>query len=137
MERSIPRFQECFVALVLAVIQALFTRTFVVRAYCVPSPSMEPVLLAGGHILVNKFNHGYRVDSSFPPQLLPMQRVRRGDVVVFASPPDPRRDFFKRSVLIYWSTAGWVLGKARLGIGCTLPAAATPGGFWVFSGSDS
>ena len=41
--------------IVIAVLIALFIRTFVVQAFKIPSSSMEPTLLVGDYILVNKF----------------------------------------------------------------------------------
>ncbi len=82
-----------------AVIFALFARTFLFQAFAVPGPSMEKNVLAGDRILVNRFVYA----PSFPafPSLarfLPGRSVRRGDVVVFRFPGDPRRDFIKRVV---------------------------------------
>lgn len=93
-----PRFlrqvgREACEALFVAVILALFARTFVVQAFQIPTPSMEPALLVGDHLLVNKMI--FRVGGG---PLLPGRAVRRGDVVVFRAPIDPRRDFVKRCV---------------------------------------
>ena len=41
--------------IVLAILIALFIRTFIVQAFNIPSGSMEPTLLPGDYILVNKF----------------------------------------------------------------------------------
>ena len=47
--------REYFESIVVAVILALFIRTFVVQAFKIPTGSMEPNLLVGDHLLVNKF----------------------------------------------------------------------------------
>src|SRR5713101_3115939 len=93
-----------FIALVLAV----FIRTFFIQAYKIPSGSMEPTLLIGDHILVNKIVYGLRMpDSIFGLEIpgLPYARylfdlapVHRGDVVVFVFPPDRTKDFIKRVI---------------------------------------
>ncbi len=44
-----------FESICVAVILAFFVRTFVVQAFKIPSGSMEPNLLIGDHLLVNKF----------------------------------------------------------------------------------
>ena len=82
-------------ALLIAVVFATFARTWVIQAFKIPSGSMEKNLLIGDHILVNKFIYGPRV-SALEERLLPMRKVRRGDVVVFKYPEDPSRDFIKR-----------------------------------------
>jgi signal peptidase I len=86
-------------SLLVAVIFALFVRTYVVQVFKIPSPSMEPNLLIGDHILVNKFIYGPRATDS-EEALLPMRDVRRGDVVVFKHPKIPERDFVKRCVAL-------------------------------------
>jgi len=82
-----------------AVIFALFARTFLFQAYEVPSPSMEKSVLTGDRLLVNRFIYGARGDSQWS-RLLPSRALRRGDVVVFRFPEDPRRDFIKRVVAL-------------------------------------
>jgi signal peptidase I len=89
--------REYFESIVVAVILALFIRTFVVQAFKIPTGSMEPNLLVGDHLLVNKFVFAPTV-SGLERTLLPMRSIVRGDVVVFKFPEDPERDFIKRIV---------------------------------------
>ena len=89
--------REYFESIVVAVILALFIRTFVVQAFKIPTGSMEPNLLVGDHLLVNKFVFAPTV-SGLERTLLPMRPIVRGDVVVFKFPEDPERDFIKRIV---------------------------------------
>jgi signal peptidase I len=79
-----------------AVIFALFARTFLFQAFAVPSPSMETTVLTGDRLLVNKFVYAPRAPALAP--LLPARAIRRGDIVIFRYPEDPRRDFIKRVV---------------------------------------
>ena len=92
-EKSLLR--EYLEALLIAVIFATFARTWIVQAFKIPSGSMEKNLLIGDHILVNKFIYGPTL-SRIEEALLPVRKVRRGDVVVFKFPDDPSRDFIKR-----------------------------------------
>lgn len=92
-KKSVAR--EYFESLVIAVIMALFIRTFIVQAFKIPTGSMEPNLLIGDHLLVNKFVFG---PGGAERVLLPTREVRRGDVVVFKYPEDPERDFIKRVI---------------------------------------
>ena len=51
-KKSVAR--EYLESIVVAVILALFIRTFAVQAFKIPTGSMEPNLLIGDHLLVNK-----------------------------------------------------------------------------------
>ena len=83
-------------AMLAAVLVALFFRTWVVEAFHIPTGSMEPGLLPGDHIVVDKFLYG---DSAGPwARLLPRREPARGDVIVFRSPGEPARDLVKRFV---------------------------------------
>lgn len=84
-------------AAVIAVILALFIRTFVVQAFKIPSGSMEPTLLVGDHILVNKFIYGIKMPFTHKT-LIPISRPERGDVIVFIYPVDETKDFIKRVI---------------------------------------
>ncbi len=89
--------REYFESIVIAVILALFIRTFVVQAFKIPTGSMENNLLVGDHLLVNKFVFA-PTESALERALLPIQPIRRGDVIVFKYPEEPERDFIKRVI---------------------------------------
>ncbi len=89
--------REYFESIVVAVILALFIRTFVVQAFKIPTGSMEPNLLVGDHLLVNKFIFAPAA-SRLERLVLPMREIRRGDVIVFKFPEEPERDFIKRVI---------------------------------------
>jgi signal peptidase I len=90
-------FREYFESLVVAVILALFVRTFGFQAFKIPTGSMEPNLLVGDHLLVNKFIFSPAA-SAIERALLPTRPVERGEVLVFKYPEDPERDFIKRVI---------------------------------------
>ncbi len=97
-------------AFVVAIVLALILRTFFIQAYKIPSGSMEPTLLVGDHIIVNKLIYGFRLPDSilgltpmaaeipYGHYLFKLEPVHRGDVVVFVFPPDPTKDFIKRVI---------------------------------------
>src|SRR3954470_3099891 len=89
--------REYFESIVIAVILALFIRTFVVQAFKIPTGSMEQNLLIGDHLLVNKFIFG-SASSPLARTLLPVTNVKRRDVIVFKFPEEPDRDFIKRVI---------------------------------------
>jgi signal peptidase I len=107
-EKSVVR--EYGEAILIAFGLAIFIRTFFVQAYKIPSGSMEPTLLVGDHILVNKLIYGLRMPESilgltpFPSSLpwgtylFKLEEVHRGDVIVFVFPVDRSKDFIKRVV---------------------------------------
>ncbi len=97
MKRSVTR--EYYEAILVAVILALFARTFVFENFKIPSGSMEDNLLVGDHLVVNKFIYGHHLNTPLR-WVLPYRAPRRGDVVVFKYPEDPRRDFIKRCVAV-------------------------------------
>ncbi len=89
--------REYFESIVIAVILALFVRTFVVQAFKIPTGSMEENLLIGDHLLVNKFVFGPTL-SNVERALLPIGTIHRRDVIVFKYPEEPDRDFIKRVI---------------------------------------
>jgi signal peptidase I len=60
---------------------------------------MEKTVVAGDHVVVNKFLFGPGAVGGLD-RLLPRRPVRRGDLIVFKFPEDPRRDFVKRAVAL-------------------------------------
>ena len=83
--------------ILFAVLIALFIRTFVVQAFKIPSSSMEPTLLVGDYILVNKFIYGLRIPFT-DTKFFQFKKPQRGEVIVFIFPLDPSKDFIKRVI---------------------------------------
>jgi signal peptidase I len=94
-KKSVVR--EYFESIVIAVILALFVRTWVVQAFKIPTGSMENNLLIGDHLLVNKFVFG-PTPLAIGRAVLPVRAIARGDIVVFKYPDEPDRDFIKRVI---------------------------------------
>ena len=90
-------FREYLEAAIIAVVLALFIRTFVIQAYKIPSGSMEPTLLVGDHILVNKFIYGIKAPF-IKKTIIPLSEPKRGDIIVFAYPLDRKKDYIKRVI---------------------------------------
>jgi signal peptidase I len=95
--QSKSRLRENIEAIVVAIILALFIRTFIVQAFKIPSGSMKETLQIGDHILVNKFIYGIKLPY-LQTTLIPITNPKRGDIVVFEFPEDKEKDFIKRVV---------------------------------------
>ncbi|MFH1645983.1 MAG: signal peptidase I [Candidatus Omnitrophota bacterium] len=70
---------------VTALVLALIIRTFVVQAFKIPTGSMRTTLIEGDRILVNKFIYRFK-------------EPKRGDIIVFKYPEEPKKDFIKRLI---------------------------------------
>ncbi|WP_457573268.1 signal peptidase I [Desulfolithobacter sp.] len=92
-------FREYAEAILIALLLALFIRTFVVQAFKIPSGSMLPTLQIGDHILVNKFLYGIKVPVT-GKIIVPVKKPQRGDIIVFRFPRDPKLDYIKRVVAV-------------------------------------
>lgn len=90
-------FREYAEAAAIAIVLALFIRTFVIQAFKIPSGSMIPTLVVGDHILVNKFIYGIKIPF-VNKTLIPVSTPKRNDVIVFIYPVDKSKDFIKRVI---------------------------------------
>src|SRR5688572_30536286 len=79
-------WREYFESAVVTVVMALYGMTFIVQAVKVPTGSMQNTIKIGDHLLVNKFI--FAPGESLP--FLPQREIRRGDIIVFKYPGNPR-----------------------------------------------
>ncbi|WP_428623959.1 signal peptidase I [Sedimenticola sp.] len=93
-EPMLVEYSRSFFPVILAV---LVLRSFVVEPFRIPSGSMMPTLLVGDFILVNKFSYGIRLPV-LNKKVIELAEPKRGDVVVFKYPQNPRVDYIKRVV---------------------------------------
>ncbi|MFA5145094.1 MAG: signal peptidase I [Candidatus Omnitrophota bacterium] len=97
MKKSVVR--EWAESIIIAFILAMIIRAFLAQAFKIPTGSMRSTLLEGDLILVNKLIYGAKVP--FTDLTLPaLAQPKRGDVVVFIYPEDPKKDFVKRLVAL-------------------------------------
>lgn len=90
-------FREYAEALAVALLLAMFIRTFIVQAFKIPSGSMLPTLQIGDHLLANKLLYGVRVPV-YGTRYFGFFQPERNDIVVFVYPEDRSKDFIKRVV---------------------------------------
>lgn len=88
--------REYFVTTVVCTIFALFVTTYVVHPMTVPTPSMEPTILVGDRLLIDKFTIRNAFTDGIP--LVPEHRVKRKDILVFKFPEEPEILYVKRLV---------------------------------------
>lgn len=98
-----PSWDEPIRTILYAIVLALVFRSLAFEPFHIPSSSMKSNLLIGDYLFVSKFSYGYS-RYSFPLGIplfkgrILADSPRRGDVVVFRLPKNPRIDFIKRVI---------------------------------------
>lgn len=90
-------FDSWMRSLGMAVVLFLIIKTFLVEAFQIASGSMTGTLLTGDFLFVNKALYGAQIPGTHS-RLPGFREPRRGDIIVFAYPRDPRQDFVKRVI---------------------------------------
>jgi signal peptidase I len=86
----LPALQSLFYIIVIAI----FIITFTLQPFRIPSGSMEPTLLVGDFLLVDKHSLGF----DEPNGILPGAAIHRGEIIIFHYPIDPAMHLIKRVV---------------------------------------
>jgi signal peptidase I len=90
-------FREYFELIAETAVFVFFVMTFVVQAFQIPTGSMEPTLLVGDFLLVNKLVYSNPA-TALERSILPRRNIRRQDIVVFKYPQELNKDFVKRVI---------------------------------------
>lgn len=93
-----------------AVVCAAFIQAFIIRPFIVSGASMDPVIKNGQYLIIDEVS--YRFNGP-----------ERGDVVVFKSPPEPKKYYVKRIIGLPGDTVHLKNGEV------TITNAANPKGF--------
>jgi len=96
-QKTKSKTREYIESLIIAAIIAFFVRSFFIQAFKIPSSSMEPTLLVGDHLLVNRLSYVVKVPFT-DIVLFEPGKPDRGDVIVFRYPVDRSKDFIKRVI---------------------------------------
>ncbi len=110
--------RDGFEFILVTIIQVLFLMTFIAQAVQVPTGSMQNTINIGDQVFVNKFVFGR--PTPFLGKLLPTREVKRGDIVVFKLPHDPKTNYVKRVIGLPGDKV-WVRGKHVFVNGQELP----------------
>lgn len=91
--------KEYTISLIIAVVIAFCIKATVVQASKIQGSSMEPTLLDGDQLMVNKFIYGIKNPFS-DKTLIPVSNPERGDIIVFRAPGDKDVDYVKRVIAL-------------------------------------
>ena len=75
------------IAIISAVVLAILIRTFIFEPFIVPTPSMEPTLMVGDKVIINKLSYDFT-------------DIERGDIIAFHSPTEEDKELVKRAIAI-------------------------------------
>jgi len=75
------------IAIISAVVLAILIRTFIFEPFIVPTPSMEPTLMVGDKVIINKLAYNFT-------------SIERGDILSFHSPIEEGKELVKRAIAI-------------------------------------
>lgn len=98
-QRTKSLFREYFELIAETALFVFFVMTFVVQAFQIPTGSMEPTLLVGDFLLVNKMAYATPA-FEWEKIILPRKKIEPGDIVVFKYPKELNKDFVKRVVAL-------------------------------------
>lgn len=114
---SKEEWSDMFKTAVIAIIIAVFIRTFAYEPFNIPSSSMRPTLLVGDYLFVSKFEYGYSRYSfpfgvgGFDGRIMSNKMPARGDVIVFKLPTNTGIDYIKRVVALPGETVQMIGGR--------------------------
>ena len=114
-KKLIPIIIDNIKTLIFALIIAVLIRSLFFQPFYIPSSSMEPTLLIGDRIFVNKYKYGYSKHSfPFSPNISDKRffykSPQRGELVVFKTPVDNRTDYIKRLIGLPGETIQFIDG---------------------------
>ena len=75
----------------------LLLRSFIIEPFRIPSGSLEPTLLVGDFLAVNKFSYGFRLPV-WEKKVIQVAKPKSGEIAVFRWPPNPTYDYIKRVI---------------------------------------
>jgi signal peptidase I len=135
-------FAELPVLVAIAFILALLLKTFLIQAFYIPSASMEPTLMIGDRVLVNKVIYNVRQprrgevvvftkdDGTAPPEGNVIERFLRSLSSGLGVSPSGEKDYIKRIIGLPGETVEMRDGVVTIN-GTPLPEATTTEGGYL------
>lgn len=80
----------------VTILLLVFGTATLLQAFVVPTSSMEDTVLIGDHMIVDKL--AFSPHSGYAGHLLPYTDVKRGDIIVFKYPVNPKENYVKRVI---------------------------------------
>lgn len=103
-EKPSYAWNETIRTIIIAIVLAVTFRSFAFEPFHIPSGSMKSTLLVGDYLFVSKYAYGYSRYSFpfgfdwFDGRIGEVHKPKRGDIIVFRLPSNPRIDYIKRLV---------------------------------------
>lgn len=97
LNNPLKKFIYFFADLFWVLFFVVVVRSFLFEPFIIPSGSMKPGLQVGDIVLVNKFKLGFRMPIT-NERLTNGMAIKRGDVIVFRYPKNPKISYIKRVI---------------------------------------
>lgn len=107
LSKGVPVIVDYSRSFFFVLLLVLVLRSFIFEPFRIPSSSLEPTLLPGDFILVNKFDYGIRLPV-IGKKIVKIHEPARGDIVVFHWPVNPKVDFIKRVIGVPGDTISYI-----------------------------
>ena len=91
--------KEWLEPIVIALVLVFLIKTFFMQNFKIPSSSMEDTLLIGDRLFASKFIYGAKIPFT-QKRIFKLRDPRPGDIIVFAFPRDPSKDYIKRCIAV-------------------------------------
>lgn len=111
--RKKSALREWIEVIITAGILYLIIRTFIIQAFNIPSSSMEPTLKIRDRLFASKFSYGLSLPLT-DKKVFQIRDPKRGEIIVFKYPEDPRKAFIKRVIALPGETIEIRQGKVYI-----------------------